>query len=557
VTVAPYTMAEYAARWAEVETLSNSMAGPSLADRLALCEADEPGFIDALLDSLTPEQVTQLAYSWDFWARPKQKVPPGDWIAHFDCTARGGGKTRKASGWIIERMEQGAKNLILVGPSMDDVEEYMVGGNDRLCDGGNGSALLDVLAPWIRYEWKKDDGVIEFPDFAAVVRLHSAEVPEYRGPGPDSIWGDELLKWRYPERLISNLRLACRSVRTGLLPQLLFTSSPKRLKFLRDLVMDRRVVTYTGETSENRGNVHENWYQAETERLKGTRQGLEELGGKLLGDDEGDKFPMGLIEANRVDEDPTLDRIVVGVDPAGSEGRGSDETGLVVVGRVGGVDTGHAYVLDEATRQYPWEAWGKRAYELAERHGASAFVIERNKFADAAAANLRTSGARRGYESQPRPGFKTLIDMVHVDLVAFDANGRELKRERGAGSRRRIQIVEVLAKGDKATRAEPLATLYEAGRVHHVGRLAKLEDEMSSWDPKTSESPNGLDALVHGATELFGLDKPPKRDASEGLKGFGAAVERLTGKAAESQTGPSAMSAILTQMSRGRWGSRL
>ena len=350
--------------------------------------------------------------------------------------------------------------------------------------------------------------MVEFPDYHAVARIHSGEVPEYRGPAPDSVWCDEPIKWRYAERLLSNLRLACREV--GRVPaQILITTSPKKLKLLRDLVMEDHVVTIHGTTHENRGNVDELYYQTETRRLGGTAQGAEELEGELGIDDGEELFKLGQIDAGRVDDRsvPPLDRVVVAVDPAGTKHRTSDNTGIVA----GDVNTGEGYVLADKTGSYTWDGWGEETVKLAERLGASAIVLERNKFADAVAANIRTTAARMGWAAEQRPGFKTLTDLVKQG--------------------RRIQIIEVLAMGDKATRARPVVTLYESARMHHVDRMASLEDSMTTWDPTSSVSPGDIDALVHAATELFSLDAPPAPEMRGSMVAIAQANQRLAGSA--------------------------
>ncbi len=495
-----YSAAEYVQRWREVKATSAAFDGPSLADIVAQLEAEEPGFTEELLTELGPHGAQMLAFDWQFWGRPKQlaSLSLKGWRLMLKIAGRGYGKTRDASEWCADRIvNQGARDVALVGPSIDDVRQFMLGGFKRRCDGANGSGLLDVLPPWVRYRVLKDECMVELPDLGCVVRGHSGEVPEYRGPAPDTVWCDEIIKWRYPERLLSNLRLACREV--GRVPaQILITTSPKKLKLLRDLVMEDGVVTIHGTTHENRGNVDELYYQTETRRLAGTAQGAEELEGELGMDDGEELFKLGMIDEGRVEDAPPLDRIVVAVDPAGTKHRTSDETGIIAAGRAGDITTGHGYVVANKTKKYAWDEWGTVTVKLAIDLGASAIVLERNKFADAVAANIRTCAASLGWATETRPGTKTLLDLV----------------DRKTG--RRIQIIEVLAMGDKATRARPVVTLYESRRMHHVGRLAELEDTMTTWDPASSVSPGDLDALVHGATELFALDRPPSPSLPEG-----------------------------------------
>lgn len=546
---ASYTMAEFVTRWEGIEQESAGLVGPSIAERLALLELDRPGSLDELLDLVGPDGWEQLAFDIEFfWLRPKQQavlaIPDAEIVGLVG--GRGMGKTQSGSGWVISRIEQGAREIVLVGPTDDEVEQYMLGGYKRPDEGDlSGSGLLDRLPPWMKATRDKKAGTIEIRHHhrTTMVYLHSAHNPEFRGPNPDSVWCDEPIKWRFPERLLSNLRLACRA-KGKVEPQILITTSPKRRRFLRDLAMDPGVRIVHGTTTENRGNVTDRWIDAQKRRLDGTRQGAEELEGRLLGDDGSGVFTMASIDDARVDEAPTpLDLVVVSIDPSASEHMKADMTGMVVVGRKGHVDGGHAYVLDDATARHHWDAWGDRAYVLAETYSASAFVVERDKYADAVAANLRTAGSRRGYEPKSRPGFKHLFDMV---------NGRTGKR---------IQIIEVKAMYSKADRAGPVSTFYEQRRIHHVGHFARLETEMTEFEPGGSVSPNAMDALVHGVTEIFALDRAPKVDNREAFRGLAASVNAAvpapSAAGAQAVQSGGSLSTMLQAMQRGHWGSRI
>lgn len=493
-----WTAQEFLAAWREVEERSHALEGPSLADRLAMRELEEPGFLESALED--PELVRTIAYAPEFWLRPKQRLPRTAWRLLLYVAGRGSGKTLLASHWLWDRIEAGeAREVALVGPSEGDVRQYMLGGFKRRADGvPGGSGFFDILPPHVRVEEQKEEGLIILPDYGCTLRIHSAEVPEYRGPNPDTVWGDELIKWRYARRLLSNLRLACRSLGRDM-PRLLLTTSPKRgALILHELVMDEDCLVITGATDENQGNVDETWLRSETRRLGSSEEASEELGGKVLLDHDGALFALSIIDAQRC-EDPSealgLDRIVVGIDPAGSRGRTSDMCGIVCAGLRGDRESGELFVLADYSNRYSPEGWAHAAFDALEKHGASAFVCERNHFADYVSANLRAIAWHRGYlpVERKRGGKVVGIDLQH----------------RITG--KRVEIIEVLAMGDKATRAAPLSTLYTEKRAHHVGRLPELEDEMTTWDPsQPGRSPNRLDALVHAATELFAWDRPPE-----------------------------------------------
>jgi phage terminase large subunit-like protein len=203
-------------------------------------------------------------------------------------------------------------------------------------------------------------------------------------------------------------------------------------------------------------------------RYDGTTLGRQELYAEILDAIEGALWTRAMIDAARVTEVPAMRRVVVGVDPAVTASESSDETGIVVCGL--GVD-GHGYVLDDRSTKGSPMQWAK---QVAAAYG-------RNK-ADAVVAEVNQGG-----------------DMVETTIRTVDA---------------RIRVIKVNASRAKRTRAEPVVSLYEQGRVHHVGVLAALEDQMCTWDPAgKSDSPDRMDGLVHGLTELM---IQPQRTSSGG-----------------------------------------
>jgi predicted phage terminase large subunit-like protein len=169
------------------------------------------------------------------------------------------------------------------------------------------------------------------------------------------------------------------------------------------------------------------------------------------------------IAAARVSQAPDLRRIVVGVDPAVTANAASDETGIIVAGL--GFD-GRYYVLGDYSGRYSPDQWASRVVKAYRDHKADRVIAERNQGGDLVEQNLRT-----------------------VD--------------------RTLPVTTVHAKRGKALRAEPVSSLYEQGRVSHVGALAALEDQMTAWDPAgDAESPDRVDALVYALTELMGPTAP-------------------------------------------------
>lgn len=529
----------FAVKMAAIKAASEERVSLSLAERLAFLERCSPGTIATTIGALSFVERQRLLFAWSFWARPKQLAPAGAWDLWLNLGGRGVGKTRTGAEWTWNRIRRGqAVETALVGPTFGEIRRIMVGGFERRADGMNGSGLLDVVPSWVTVELKEQKGEIRFPQFGARAYFVSAEKPEFLGYNPGTIWCDEPIAWPQPEKLLEHLFFANRK-RGGVRPQMCMTTTPRPVQWLRELILDEGTATVHSTSFENRANLATGWIERMTRTMAGTRQGQQELEAELLGDNPDALFAATVIDLHRVTAAPPLQRIAVAIDPAVSMHRKSDATGIVAVGRAGRSDDGELYVLGDKTAKYSWDGWAEAAFDLAELVGASVFVVERNRSGDAAAANLRTAAAKRGYTAQPRRD-------KGVDLV---------------GQGRRIEIVEVLALGDKAQRAGPLSTAYSKGRVHHVGHMPALEAEMVEWDPRSGISPNGLDALTHGATELLDLDKPAKVDPRDAFKGFAEANALLDrarinagGEVIGSGLGGGSLGSFIGDLSRGRWG---
>jgi phage terminase large subunit-like protein len=222
------------------------------------------------------------------------------------------------------------------------------------------------------------------------------------------------------------------------------------------------VVVTRGTTAENAANLAPAFLDQIVARYQGTRMGRQELDAELLEDVPGALWLRDKIEELRVASAPDLTRVVVAIDPSGTSGEDSDECGIVVCG----VDArGHGYVLEDLSGRYPPNVWAKRAISAYGRHAADRVIGETNYGGEMVEATLRT-----------------------VDQS--------------------VPFKKVVSSRGKVLRAEPVASLYEQGRVHHVGMLATLEDQQcgftSDFDrAKAGYSPDRIDALVFGLTELM------------------------------------------------------
>lgn len=413
-----------------------------------------------------PADLAALEWAWrPFWARPKQIEPVGDWSTWLVLAGRGFGKTLTGAKWVNERVEAGARRVALVGATPGDVRDVMIEGE---------SGILENSPPWNRPKWEPAKRRLTWPG-GCVATTYSAEQPrKLRGPNTDTAWLDELAAWRFTGKVtehgdaLTQVRLTLRSARSGLQPRMCITTTPRPTPPIKRLIADSRrplppVVVTVGSTYENAANLAPAFFDELKRLYEGTRLGRQELLANILDDAPGALFNRQRIDELRVESAPELRRIVVAIDPAFSTREEADNTGIVVAG----VDRkGHGYVLDDLSGKYPVAEWAQIAIKAYKDHQADRVVAEMN-----------LNG-----------------QMVENTLKSYSRN---------------LPFRGVRAYKGKELRAEPVAALYEQGKVHHVGSLGKLEDEMCSWEPGTStKSPDRLDALVYALTELM-VDKNP------------------------------------------------
>lgn len=401
----------------------------------------------AFLASLSEEEARALCYDWAFWARAEQLPPGGDWWAWLILAGRGFGKTRSICEWAQERAMAQRSRGAMVAATAADVRDVLVLGE---------SGLLAIAPPWARPVYEPSKRRVVWPNGSQAL-LFSADVPG-RLRGPQFHWAvaDEIAAWRY----VDAWDMLQFGVRLGDDPRIAVATTPRPIAIVRELLKDTSVAVTRGNTYANRANLAPRFLERIKAQYEGTRLGRQEIEGEVLEDTPGALWTQGQIEALRVKAAPELVRVVVGVDPAATSY--GDEAGIIVAGV--GVD-GHGYVLGDASLQASPHGWGSAAVLAYHTHQADRLVAEVNNGGEMVELTIRTVDAAVSYKA------------VHAS--------------RG-----------------KRTRAEPVAALYEQKRVHHVGGLAKLEDEMCSWSAIEGEpSPNRMDALVWALTELM-LDVP-------------------------------------------------
>jgi len=420
-----------------------------------------PEIQDAFLNDLSDRELLALPYLFEFWALEHQLPPAEDWKTWVIMGGRGAGKTRAGAEWVRTRVEGAGpldpgpcRRLALVGETVDQVREVMVFGE---------SGIMACSPPDRKPDWQASRKTLVWPN-GAEAQVFSAHEPEaLRGPQFDAAWLDELAKWKKAQDTWDMLQFA---LRLGDDPRICITTTPRNVGVLKDILTAATTVATHAPTEANRANLADSFLEEVRARYAGTRLGRQELDGVLLDETEGALWTLPMLDTARVNSPPDLDRIVVAVDPPVTGHAGSDECGIIVAGVVckGAVQEWRGHVLADrsVTGESP-SGWAGAAVRAMEEFGADKLVAEVNQGGDLVETVIR--------QIDPLIPFKS----VHAS--------------RG-----------------KTARAEPVAALYEQGRISHGSDLERLEDQMRAMTAMGYEgrgSPDRLDALVWALHELI------------------------------------------------------
>lgn len=431
----------------------------SLAESLA--SLPEPQRNEILSD-LSETQAEELAFDWGFWGRPEQLEPDGNWSTWLILSGRGWGKTRCGAEWVrkivcgktpLARGEVG--RVALIAETAADARDVLVEGE---------SGILSIHPNDFRPHYEPSKRRLTWPNGAVATLFNAVEPDQLRGPQQEAAWCDELAKWRYARETWDNLQFG---LRLGTNPRQVITTTPRPIPLLKEILSEPGVVVTKGSTYDNKANLAPKFLAKIEQRYAGTRLGRQELNAEILDDAPGALWSRSNLDAHRrkKSEVPQLQRVVVSIDPAAKSGGGGDsdrgaKTGIIAAGL--GID-GRGYVLDDASCALGPHGWASRAVALFDQHNADIIVGEVNQGGDMVEATVRSVR----------------------DIVPFK---------------------NVHASKGKVTRAEPVAALYEQGRVSHVGSFPDLEDNMVLFTPLGIEgdtTADNVDALVWGLTELF------------------------------------------------------
>lgn len=405
-----------------------------------------------LISSLAPEskaeilQLVEVArYRWTLNARPAQLIPEGDWTVWLVKTGRGWGKTRTGAE-TVRIWKESLPIITFIGATAADARDIMVEGE---------SGILRCSPPWDMPKYEPSKRRISWSNGAYALIFTADEPDRLRGFQSYAGWCDELASWRYGQETWDNFMMG---LRLGTQPKVIATTTPRPTRMIKDLIKDPTVHVSSGTTYENVKNLAPAFLSTIIKKYEGTRLGRQELNAEVLEDVQGALWTLSLIDQARVKTAPDLVRLCIAIDPAVTSDPDSDETGIMAGGRD---SKGEIYIMEDLSGIFTPLVWAGRSIDAYHRLRADRVIGEANNGGD-------------------------LIETV---IHQIDRN---------------VSYKKVYASRGKTTRAEPVVALYEQRRVHHVGALPKLEDQMTTWSAKDGErSPDRVDALVWLVTDLM------------------------------------------------------
>ena len=396
-------------------------------------------------------------YSHDHQRAPECGQGGVPWITWLLLGGRGAGKTLCGAMWVKNfALANRNARIALIGETEHDVREVMIEGVSGILRAHHSCERPEWISSRRRLQWRN----------GAVAEAFSADDPDsLRGPQFHAAWADELAKWRHAEATFDMLQFG---LRLGERPRQVITTTPRPTPLIKRLIADPATALSHAGTKANARNLAPAFLDTVVKRYRGTRLGRQELDGEVIEERADALWSRALIESCRVDAAPPLSRIVVAVDPPASATKRSAACGLVAAGRAGDF----VYVLaDDTVSGLSPAGWARKAIALWRRLEADCLVVEVNQGGD----------------------------MVRAVIREADAS---------------VPVTAVRATRTKWLRAEPVAALYEQGRVRHAGVFGALEDEMCDFaldGLSSGRSPDRLDALVWAVTALTHGARPQPR----------------------------------------------
>lgn len=426
--------------------------------------------------------------AWREQARPEQQPAEQQPRITYYRGGRGSGKTWSASHSFAEWLvESPGGEWGVVSPTFSDARSLAIEGPDSglLAALGTNRAEIESGRSALVKSWNRSLGELTLRSGGRVYATGADNgAIRLQGKNLKGVWADEIGLWEdWATAWDESIRMATRLAGSKIIATGTPKSSRKSAKLIRRLIDDPKVDNRLLRTLDNAANLSDEFLEDVTGGLTG-RLSRQELEGELLDDPEGALWTYEMIDGCRVlcvcghgpgkhpdelagaciehDCDCTAHRpkypelvyIVVAVDPAVTSEEDSDETGIVVAAK--GAD-GHGYVLQDLSfKGHPAEV-ARRVTSVYESYQANWIVAEVNNGGDYIGALIKGVN--------PNVGFRP-----------------------------------VRAKHGKVLRAEPIAALYEQGRIHHVARFERMEDQMCTFESGSTDSPDRLDAMVYALT---------------------------------------------------------
>jgi phage terminase large subunit-like protein len=461
----------------------------SLARRLVDAFGREaPRVWDVIAKQCTPTELAYYLHSWDQWARETQRIPDGEWRSHGFIGARRSGKTLAIAEWMQGEVYRrpGCRVLLVAQSEQKSIDIQVLGA----------TGLVATSPPWNRAHWEPSTLTVRWAN-GSIARVISSETPHaLRGDTWNIAWATELQSWSRTTRDESwaNLEFA-----TSAPPaKIVFDGTPQETNLSRALRARaerepgrHRVVRLI--MRDNAGNLAKRVIRDfEQQYPPGTRKHTEEVLGLVVEDVDGALFRQASIDEHRcyLPERDDIERRIISIDPAIGARETSDASGIVELALT---RSDQILVIDDLSGKHEAHVWGAMVLDRYVASRCDLIVCEVNRGGTLVTQNLKAAAKDRGMR----------VEVVDARWVPRHTPGT-------------VYVREVHAKGSKAERASPVATLYERGKVSHVrgAPLVKLEELMTTWVPapegvyaRARRSPDAMDALVHGVVELANLGK--------------------------------------------------